>query len=92
MSVWKIDGIEKLVNQINFKVENLETKMKSMDTRVQDVEKSSSFVGGQFEDQKTKLEAADNGLKSLSKKCHDFEGIVQPEDQWSCKRSPDILA
>ena len=77
VSVSKIDGIEKLVNQINSKVENLETKMKSMDTRVKDVEKSSSFVSGQFEDQKTKLKAADNELKSLNKKCHDFEGIVK---------------
>ena len=77
VSVSKIDGIEKLVNQINSKVENLETKMKSMDTRVKDVEKSCSFVSGQFEDQKTKLKAADNELKSLNKKCHDFEGIVK---------------
>ena len=51
--------------------------MKSMDTRVQDVDKSSSFVSGQFEDQKAKLKAANNELKSLSKKCHDFEGIVK---------------
>ena len=52
-------------------------KIKSMDSRVQDVEKSSSFVSGQFGDQKKKLKAADNELKSLNKKCHDFEGIVK---------------
>ena len=34
-------------------------------------------MSGQFEDQKTKLKAADNELKSLNKKCHDFEGIVK---------------
>ena len=77
VSVSKIDSIEKLDHQINSKVENLETKMKSMDTRVKEVEKSSNFVSGQFEEQKTKLKTADNEIKNLNKKCKEFEDVVK---------------
>lgn len=48
-------SIERLVQQINIKVDDLESKVKTINNRVGECEASNKFVSDQFEEQKTKL-------------------------------------
>lgn len=51
-SVAKIEHSEKFVNKISAKVDKLEIRVHTMDTKVTEVEKSSEYVSNQFEDTK----------------------------------------
>ena len=52
--------------------------MKTLDVRVGDCEKSSSFINSQFEEQKKKLKSADEDLKKYNNyRCQDFENVVK---------------
>ena len=62
-----------MVNKISSKVDNLETKVKTIDSRVSEVEKSKEFLSSGFDDTKEKLKRADSDLKRLNNKCKDFE-------------------
>ena len=53
-----IDKIEKNVNFISFKVSDLENKMRNLDTRVTENEKSCQFISNINETNKTDLKKA----------------------------------
>ena len=57
-SVSKIDSIEKTVNKINLKVDNLETKVKTMDTRLLEVESSCSYASDEIDSTKKNIKTA----------------------------------
>lgn len=50
-----IEKIEKTVNSINAKVSDLETKMRTLDTRVTETEQSCQFSAGENESNKKDL-------------------------------------
>ena len=67
------DKIEKTVNATNAKVSDLETKMKTLDTRVTETEQSCQFSPSEVESNKTDLKTAKEEITRLRKKCDDFE-------------------
>ena len=69
--------MKKTVNKISSKVETLETKMKTMDTKVIEVEKSNKFISDEFDKTKQKLKSASDDVKRLNDKCKNFETAVQ---------------
>ena len=71
-AVSKIDNIEKLVHKISKKVVDLETEINSLDVRVGDCDKSSSFIDSQFEEQKK-----DEDLKKFKSRYKNFENVVK---------------
>ena len=85
-SMAKIDNIEKMVNKMTVKVDTFETKVKAIDTRVNDVEKSNTFLSDTYEDTKTKLKSADSDIKKLNNRCKEFENTVK-----TLKEKNDVL-
>ena len=81
-----IDKIEKTVNLISSKVSDLETQMKSLDTRLRENEKSCDFISKEHESQKNELKAATKSLGVLQKHCADLE-----KNTASMKQSHDTL-
>lgn len=68
-----IDKIEKTVNFISSKVSDLENKMRSLDTRVSENEKSCQFISNVNETNKTDLKKAKDDLSKLQKSCQGLE-------------------
>ncbi|MEW8547532.1 MAG: hypothetical protein AB2693_28835 [Candidatus Thiodiazotropha sp.] len=68
-----MDKIEKTVNLINAKVSDLETKMKSLDTRLIANEKSCEFISSVNEQNKTELKATKDELSEMTKSCKQLE-------------------
>lgn len=68
-----IDKIEKTVNLISSKVSDLENKMRSLDTRVAENEKSCQFMSSVSESNKTDLKKAKDDLTKLQKRCQGLE-------------------
>ena len=66
-----------MVNKITLKVDTLETQVKTIATRVKEVEKSKEFLSSEFEDTKKKLKSADSDMKKLNNRCKEFEDSVQ---------------
>lgn len=50
--------------------------MKTMEIKVNEIEKSSKFISGEFE-KKQSLKSADEDLKKLNKKCKDFPTKIE---------------
>lgn len=76
-----IDKIEKTVNQISVKVSDLETQMKSLDTRLTQTEESCDFISKVHETQKNELKAAKDNLSKLQTKCHGLENDTKTMKQ-----------
>lgn len=68
-----IDKIEKTVKFISSKVSDLENKMRSLDTRVTENEKSCQFISNVNETNKTDLKKAKDDLSKLQKSCQGLE-------------------
>ena len=51
--------------------------MKTMETKVPECEKSSTFINSEFEKKEEKLKSASEDVKGLNKKCMDFETVVK---------------
>ena len=68
-----MDKIEKTVNLINPEVSDLETKMKSLDTRLIANEKSCEFISSINEQNKTELKATKDELSEMTKSCKNLE-------------------
>jgi hypothetical protein len=79
-TVSKIDSIEKTVNTINLKVTAVEEKVKNLETKVVETEKSCAFISQESENQKrelheTKIEInhIHQSYKNLESNITDFE-------------------
>ena len=72
---------KKTVNQIVVKVSDLETQMKSLDTRLTQNEKSCEFVSKTHETKNNELKAAKDSLSKLQTKCQDLASDTQSMKQ-----------
>ena len=63
----KIDEIKQTVNSINLKVSYLESKMKTMDTRINETEKSCQISASESEANKKYIRSAKADIKHLKK-------------------------
>ena len=83
-SVSKIDSIEKTNNKINLKVDNLESKVKTMDTRLSEVEAACSFTSDEMDTNKKSLSAASKDIgqikKNFDENVKNFETMSQELD------------
>lgn len=61
----KIDNIEKIVNSMSHKVNDLDIKVKHIEYRVSEVEGASSFISDKYEEQSKELAIAQAQVKSL---------------------------
>ena len=62
-----IEKTEKTVNSINAKASDLETKMKDLDVRVNESEKSYQYAAGETETNKKDIKLAKDDIKQLKK-------------------------
>ena len=60
------------VNSINKKVSDLESKMKTMDTRISETEKLCQFSACESESNKKDIKTAKDDIKRLKKSCDLF--------------------
>ena len=72
-SLAKLEKIEQTVNTIHMKVSNLEEKVKTLDTRVDQVEASCAFISNDSDDRRKETEKAKGEIKSLKERCKDLE-------------------
>ena len=72
-----VEKVEKTVNVINSKVSDLETKLRSLDTRVTETEKCCEFLSETNESHKSELKTAKKQLDTLQKTCQRFEKETQ---------------
>ena len=75
--VEKIDNIEKIVNSMNLKLGELENKVKSIESRVLDVEKANTFVSEKYDSQSQELKTAKENLKKFQNTCTTLNDTVQ---------------
>lgn len=72
-SVSKLENIEKTVNRISTKVNDLDLKVKSIDKILVDVENACTFHSETFEGTKKRTESTKTDIKKLDEKCKEFE-------------------
>ena len=51
--------------------------MKTMDSKVIEVEKSNKFISDELDKTKQKLKSASDDVKRLNDKCKNFEAVVE---------------
>ena len=68
--------MEKTLNNINRKVEILETKVNQVEQVAKPCEKSCEFLNSIYEGQKKELAEAKSSITSLKKQCSDLEKRV----------------
>ena len=64
----KIDSIEKTFNSMNAKLYDFEIKMKNMESRIAEVEGTSSFLCGKYDDSSQQLKLAKDNMTMLQDK------------------------
>ena len=69
----KLGGMEKTLNNINRKVESLETKINQVERTADGCVKSCEFLNTAYEEQKNELKNAKTTVGSLRKQCEDLE-------------------
>ena len=69
----KLGSMEKTLNNINRKVETLETKVNQVEQVAKSCEKSCEFLNSIYEGQKKELTDAKSSITSLKKQCSDLE-------------------
>ena len=69
--------MEKIVNSISFKLQNLELKVSTIDNRVQEVEKCSSYISDQFENQSAELKTTKDTIKTMQDSCTNLQGQLK---------------
>ena len=69
--------MEKIVNSISFKLQNLELKVSTIDNRVQEVEKCSSYISDQFENQSAELKTTKDTIKNVQDSCTNLQGQLK---------------
>ena len=72
-SLAKLEKIGQTVNTIHMNVSNLEEKVKSLDTRVDQVEASCAFISNDSDDRRKETEKAKGEIKPLKERCKDLE-------------------
>jgi len=68
-SIPKIERIEKTVDIISVKMNEMEMKMKSMETRISETENACTFINTETEQHKNDLAKAKTEIKDLENKC-----------------------
>lgn len=86
-----IDQINRTVTDIKSRMVNLEEKVKVIDHRVTEVEKSCSFVGGQFDEHTKNLNSAKSTIYSLQKQCAFLQQNVQTLNDQNAKQRNELI-
>ena len=73
----KIDNIDKVVNSMNLKLNDLEIKVKNIDTCVTDLENASLYVSDAYDKQLKDLKTAQEKSESLKKSCSTLNDTTQ---------------
>ena len=72
-SVAKIEKIERTVDRISTKIDNLESIVKSMEIRMEDSEKGMQFINKEFGNSKKLIQT----MKGLFEQCKRFETVLK---------------
>ena len=69
----KIENIEKAVTKIKIKASELETKIITMEIRMNEVESSCSFMNAENEKQKKEIKSSKEDIKQMQKECRKLQ-------------------
>lgn len=83
ISVAKIENVEKTVNSISLKLNELEAKVSTIDKRVVDVEKACTFIGEKYDQQQNDITGVKGEVKLLQDSCASLQGTINSiEKDW----------
>ena len=81
----KLGNIEKSLSNLTLKMNQLETKVSTMEPVVQNCEKSCTFLSSTYETQSNDLKNAQSEVKNLQKKCSDLTNQVNEQSKSKTK-------
>jgi hypothetical protein len=87
----KIVKIEQVVNSISLKMSEFETKLKCVETRVDSVETSCTFISDAYENQKCELKKSQTLVSNLEKSCAEMRINIKQHIQNADKMNDKLL-
>jgi chromosome segregation ATPase len=87
----KIEKIEKVVNSISLKMTEFEAKLARVETRVDTIETSCSFINDAYEKQKSELKISQTLVSNLEKSCAEMKISIKQHEQNADKMNDKLL-
>lgn len=86
----KLSSIEKTLGTLTYKINQMENKVSTMETVVNNCEKSCGFLSTTYDTQSNDLKAAKDNIKTLKKQCDSFETQVTEQNKTKAKLESKI--
>ena len=86
----KLGNIEKSLSNLTLKINQLETKVSTIEPVVQNCEKSCTFLSSTYETQSKDLKSAQTEVKNLQKQCADLTNQVNEQNKSKVKLEAKI--
>ena len=76
-----IEKIDRTVTSMNIKMNEIESKLGNLETRVQSCETSCEFISKEYDNQKTNIKTTETVVKQLERKCDDLKTQINNQSK-----------